>query len=112
MNGFEFSRTLSREQFAQLLMLIWAIWKNRNSKLWESACQHLSEVVLLTMRWFKEFTKANNSALTQKRGVERWSDWSPLELSWVKYNGDAAFILRILEEELVVLWLALVLVPL
>ncbi|XP_061999126.1 uncharacterized protein LOC133716429 [Rosa rugosa] len=80
--------SLTKEQIARCLMLLWGIWKNRNSQLWEHKRQHASEAVLLTMGWYEEFKKVNVQPTEIRRQLVKWT--RP-QGNWVKVNCDGAF---------------------
>ncbi|XP_062020639.1 uncharacterized protein LOC133737027 [Rosa rugosa] len=80
--------SLTKEQIARCLMLLWWIWKNKNSQLWEHKRQHASEAVLLTMGWYEEFKKVNVQPTEIRRQLVTWT--RPQE-NWVKVNCDGAF---------------------
>ncbi|XP_024200495.1 uncharacterized protein LOC112203810 [Rosa chinensis] len=80
--------SLTKEQIARCLMLLWRIWKNRNSQLWEHQRQHASEAVLLTMGWYEEFKKVNVQPTESRRQLVKWT--RP-QANWMKVNCDGAY---------------------
>lgn len=44
---------LSNTSFSVLLMLIWAIWHNRNSMVWDELLKSATEIVPLTLGWWE-----------------------------------------------------------
>ncbi|XP_024200456.1 uncharacterized protein LOC112203766 [Rosa chinensis] len=51
---------LSTEHFGKVLILLWAIWKNRNTQVWEGTKQHPCDAMLMAFGWLTEFQKANS----------------------------------------------------
>ncbi|XP_062026479.1 uncharacterized protein LOC133742816 [Rosa rugosa] len=82
----------SKEGFAKIMMLIWGIWKNRNTQVWEGKKQHPRDVVLMTMSWLEDFLKANNNEHPHRDRTKRWE--KPPE-TWLKCNVDGAFIAQV-----------------
>ncbi|XP_024172178.1 uncharacterized protein LOC112178232 [Rosa chinensis] len=70
-------------------MVLWSIWKNRNSQLWEDKKQRPIEAAMLSLGWYNDFKKANGSEATQQRQVMHWT--KP-EQGWFKCNSDGAYI--------------------
>ena len=50
---------LSITSFSILLMMIWAIWRNRNFMVWEEESKTLWEIVPLTLGWWKKYRVAH-----------------------------------------------------
>ncbi|XP_062028850.1 uncharacterized protein LOC133744829 [Rosa rugosa] len=51
----EQATTMSSDIFAKLLMTVWALWKNRNEKLWSEKSQSAVAISLGTMTWYESF---------------------------------------------------------
>ncbi|XP_024200039.1 uncharacterized protein LOC112203281 [Rosa chinensis] len=81
-------KNVGKETFAKVMMLIWGIWKNRNTQVWEGSKQHPHDVVLMTMSWLEDFVKANGDGKQQSPRSNSWS--KPPEV-WLKCNIDGAF---------------------
>ncbi|XP_024171608.1 uncharacterized protein LOC112177559 [Rosa chinensis] len=85
----QLATTLDKEKFAKVMMLIWGIWKNRNSQVWEGSKKHPCDVVLMTFGWLKDFAKANKLNTPQRtRNQVR----VPPPQHWLKCNVDGAFV--------------------
>ncbi|KAL6145210.1 hypothetical protein ACLB2K_055898 [Fragaria x ananassa] len=71
-------------------MVLWSIWTNMNSQLWENKRHRPMDEVLLNFGWHNDFIKTNGSeAAAQPHQIMHWI--KP-ELGWVKCNSDGAFI--------------------
>ncbi|XP_061998817.1 uncharacterized protein LOC133716092 [Rosa rugosa] len=55
---------LNLATFEKLMMVLWSVWKNRNSKLWDGVAQ----ILLYSMAWLEEFHKARD--VHNNTGVE------------------------------------------
>ncbi|KAL6201366.1 hypothetical protein ACLB2K_025080 [Fragaria x ananassa] len=75
--------------FPILLMLLWAIWRNRNQKVWKGEVKQASEIVSLALVWWEDYKKARSS-LNERRIVFR-SRWTKPSVGFVKLNVDAVF---------------------
>ncbi|XP_024164079.1 uncharacterized protein LOC112171071 [Rosa chinensis] len=80
---------VGKETFAKAMMLIWGIWKNRNTQVWEGSKQHPHDVVLMTMGWLEDFMKANSSEQQRSARSRGWT--KPPPEGWLKCNIDGAF---------------------
>ena len=73
---------------------MWAIWKNRNSQLWENKKQRPSETAMLSLGWLQEFKTANAPVYTPSNAPSngRQQRWIVPEAGWIKCNCDGAFL--------------------
>ncbi|KAL6143754.1 hypothetical protein ACLB2K_054449 [Fragaria x ananassa] len=82
--------TVTKDVFAKVLIIMWSIWKNRNTQLWENKRQRPSEAALLSLGWLTEFTAINTSSLGTTVG--RQKKWEKPRHGWYKCNCDGAFV--------------------
>ncbi|XP_061993825.1 uncharacterized protein LOC133711745 [Rosa rugosa] len=81
---------LKKELFDKLLMVMWAIWRNRNNVLWNNTKQSADALVLSSLAWLDEFTKANRVAQLAPSKLQK--TWRPPERGTWKLNVDGSFI--------------------
>ncbi|XP_062028922.1 uncharacterized protein LOC133744912 [Rosa rugosa] len=81
--------SLSSEDFAFLLVLLWAVWKERNKRVWNNKFQSLSQVHFQAVTLFQSL-KLALSTRTVRVG-RRPRLWSPPPSGWFKVNMDGAF---------------------
>ncbi|KAM5562230.1 hypothetical protein ABKV19_017448 [Rosa sericea] len=81
--------SLSREDFSLLLVLLWAIWKERNKRVWNNKFQSLSQVYFHTVHLFQSLKTALPAKVP--RVGRRPRPWSPPPAGWLKANMDGAF---------------------
>ncbi|XP_024177653.1 uncharacterized protein LOC112183500 [Rosa chinensis] len=84
------ARNLPNDLFAKLLMILWALWKNRNNMLWNHTKQSAEELVLSSLAWLEEFGKANKinkTALSKPKQA-----WRPAGYGTWKLNVDGSFL--------------------
>ncbi|KAL6226283.1 hypothetical protein ACLB2K_000246 [Fragaria x ananassa] len=82
--------TVTKDVFAKVLIIMWSIWKNRNTQLWENKRQRPSEAALLSLGWLTEFTAINTSSLGTTVG--RQKKWEKPRHGWYKCSCDGAFV--------------------
>ncbi|XP_024196019.1 uncharacterized protein LOC112199205 [Rosa chinensis] len=82
---------LNREKWEKLLMLIWALWKNRNSKLWNNTFTSAHEIVVTTCTWYEQFLQAQKTQLHEKV-AKPGKHWTPPSSNQLKINVDGAFL--------------------
>ncbi|KAM5569439.1 hypothetical protein ABKV19_016788 [Rosa sericea] len=79
------SSRLAPSHFDLLMFLLWGVWKERNTRVWENKSKRVSDVVLETT-----FTITNVGGGRRNAGEVRWQ--SP-PIGCVKLNIDGAFML-------------------
>ncbi|XP_024164491.1 uncharacterized protein LOC112171562 [Rosa chinensis] len=84
----EKAMNLKLETFEKLLMIIWGLWKNRNTKLWEDSAQSSNDIMLGCLTWLEEFRQTRQVPATQIQNVAK--NWKPAEIP--KLNVDGAFV--------------------
>ncbi|KAM5550901.1 hypothetical protein ABKV19_027310 [Rosa sericea] len=80
---------LNSDQFEKVLMLIWALWKNRNSKLWSNTAQSAQAIMLSSFTWHGNYLSAQKVQL-QDSVVKPNKHWTPSQ-NRLKINVDGAF---------------------
>ncbi|KAB2605937.1 S ribonuclease [Pyrus ussuriensis x Pyrus communis] len=85
----EVAGLLARQSFDLALILIWGIWKERNSFLWNGRALNQVEIVCKSQAWLQEFRKWHDS----KKGSSRTTThkWEKPTVGWVKCNFDGAW---------------------
>ncbi|BFG24726.1 hypothetical protein CerSpe_110000 [Prunus speciosa] len=78
---------ISKAEFC-LVMILWAIWKERNSHLWEGSRASPDQVAILAASWLSDYTMANSVPHIQ-RSI-RPPKWQPPPDGWFKINVDGA----------------------
>ncbi|KAL6180620.1 hypothetical protein ACLB2K_047281 [Fragaria x ananassa] len=82
--------TMTKHTFARALVILWSIWKNQNSQLWEDKKQRPSDAAMLSLGWLQEFTTAN---VTLTRSIDcQQQNWSVPASRWLKCNCDGSFL--------------------
>ncbi|XP_061993522.1 uncharacterized protein LOC133711407 [Rosa rugosa] len=84
---------LKAEIFEKLMMIIWALWKNINSKLWENRSHTATDMLFSCMTWLEEFQKARKSAVLPVKQVQQ--KWRPAATNRIKINVDGAFLAQL-----------------
>lgn len=84
----------SKEEVQKVVMVIWAVWKNRNNVIWNQKGMEPSDVLVSTNLFFNQWKSAQDKTfdnylgfMTQADGKEHWE--LPTE-GKVKINTDAA----------------------
>nr|XP_011468628.1 PREDICTED: uncharacterized protein LOC105352716 [Fragaria vesca subsp. vesca] len=82
------SELLPIDDFQLLLVMIWAGWKERNSRLWDNKVNSLNKVFYQV----RSFILLLHS-VTQKKMCRRrvFKPWTPPLVGWLKANIDGAF---------------------
>ncbi|XP_062014340.1 uncharacterized protein LOC133730842 [Rosa rugosa] len=81
---------LKKELFAKLLMIFWALWKNRNDLLWNGTKKSADALVLSSLAWLEDYTKAQ---LVEKSSHSKpRKTWTPATSGIQKLNVDGSFI--------------------
>ncbi|XP_024177957.1 uncharacterized protein LOC112183874 [Rosa chinensis] len=85
--------SLKAETFEKLMMIIWALWKNRNLKLWENRSQTATDMLFSCVTWLEEFQKTRKPAVLPVKQIRQ--KWKPAAANRVKINVDGAFLEQI-----------------
>lgn len=56
--------SMSKRFFKQLLMMLWALQRNRNDKLWFNVAKAYLKLVAQTLSWCNEFVRVNKKPKT------------------------------------------------
>ncbi|XP_062021216.1 uncharacterized protein LOC133737727 [Rosa rugosa] len=81
---------LRLDTFDKLLMVIWALWKNKNNKFGLGTCQSPNDIVFGTLSWLDEFRKAQNA---KHKPIEKpRRTWKPDAQGRWKVNIDGSFL--------------------
>ncbi|PRQ32305.1 hypothetical protein RchiOBHm_Chr5g0044911 [Rosa chinensis] len=81
---------LKTEVFEKLLMIIWGLWTNRNTNLWEDPARTTSDIFFNSMTWLEEFQKSNTINAAWKQRITHI--WQPTFGNEFKLNMDGPFI--------------------
>lgn len=76
--------------FEKLLIILAAIWRNRNDVLWNEKSQALAQIVLSSLSWLQEFQVVRKPSTTQIAVQQR--SWKPPKHGFVKLNVDGSYI--------------------
>ncbi|XP_062010466.1 uncharacterized protein LOC133726836 [Rosa rugosa] len=78
------------ENFEKLLMLIWGLWTNRNTKLWEDTSGSATDIMFKCFSWLDEFQKSRIT--TSASILPTVQTWKPASSAEFKLNFDGAFV--------------------
>lgn len=81
---------LQKDRFAQLLMVLCAIWKNRNDALWNNKTQSAQSLIIGAVEWWKEYQEVRR--VQQKPKSPAKQHWQPDEFGKWKLNVDGSFV--------------------
>ncbi|XP_024199929.1 uncharacterized protein LOC112203151 [Rosa chinensis] len=81
---------LGSEVFEKLMMIICALWKNRNNFLWNGTQQTAQDIVLSSFAWLAEFQKARAPAEPKQKQPKRF--WKQAAFGVLKMKVDASFL--------------------
>ncbi|XP_062015245.1 uncharacterized protein LOC133731834 [Rosa rugosa] len=86
---FHCMQSLSPELFDFLLYLLWAVWKERNQRVWNSKTLELDQLFFQAASGFSLFTslRPGRSSNTKRASTP----WYPPPAGWLKANLDGAF---------------------
>ncbi|XP_024171637.1 uncharacterized protein LOC112177585 [Rosa chinensis] len=80
---------LKMETFEKLLVLIWGLWTNRNTKLWEDTTSSTADILFKCLSWLAEFQKSSATPPTPRSYTP--PTWEPAKTAEFKHNIDGAF---------------------
>ncbi|XP_061993843.1 uncharacterized protein LOC133711764 [Rosa rugosa] len=81
---------LGRETFDKIMMMVWALWQNRNTMLWDNSSQTVQSMRLHALAWLADFQKAR--ANPQDSLKQQNPHWQPEVRNRPKLNVDGAFV--------------------
>ncbi|XP_062013599.1 uncharacterized protein LOC133729988 [Rosa rugosa] len=81
---------LTKESFAKLLMILWALWQNRNNMLWNNVQKPANVLVLSSFAWLEDFTKAHKT--DKLSHPKQKKTWTPAAAGQWKLNVDGSFL--------------------
>ncbi|XP_062028881.1 uncharacterized protein LOC133744867 [Rosa rugosa] len=81
---------LKQDVFAQLQMVLWALWKNRNNMLWQNTAQSAVELTISSLAWLEEYNQAHK--VEQSSQQQRKRTWQPATQNRWKLNVDGSFL--------------------
>ncbi|XP_062014381.1 uncharacterized protein LOC133730890 [Rosa rugosa] len=81
---------LKKEVFAKLLMMLWALWKNRNNMLWNNTTHPADALVLSTLAWFDDFSRIHGADKPTHPKQKQF--WKPAAPGTWKLNVDGSFL--------------------
>jgi hypothetical protein len=85
----DFSSQLSHSEFETLMMLIWAVWKERNNRVWDGVVKTPNIVAFHAFHRLQEFRNA--CSLDTHSSRCRLAPWKPPPVGWIKANLDGAY---------------------
>ncbi|XP_075492415.1 uncharacterized protein LOC142530463 [Primulina tabacum] len=90
---FKIIQDLSGAELSKFVTILWAIWKQKNSLLWNNHIDTLSRVVVRAMRFLNDWISlAKSNKGSQEAGPRNQTcRWTPPLIGAVKCNIDAAF---------------------
>ncbi|KAL6140798.1 hypothetical protein ACLB2K_059091 [Fragaria x ananassa] len=82
--------TMPQDLFETLLVVLSALWKNRNNMLWQNKSKTHTDIVLGALLWLQEFHVVRKpvSAPTVKKKLK----WKPAEDGYYKLNVDGSYL--------------------
>ncbi|XP_024199854.1 uncharacterized protein LOC112203062 [Rosa chinensis] len=84
------SYALIVDLFAKLLMILWVVWKNRNSTLWQNKPQTAQDLLLGSFAWLDDFQRVHSG--NKKPTAPKKKVWKPAKQSRLTLTVDAAFL--------------------
>ncbi|XP_024171847.1 uncharacterized protein LOC112177831 [Rosa chinensis] len=75
----------------RLIMLVWALWKNRNKKLWNDTTQTTQAIVVGSLTWYQKFLQVQQMQI-QSQSAKPSKYWTPPPTQKLKINVDRAFL--------------------
>ncbi|XP_024195781.1 uncharacterized protein LOC112198926 [Rosa chinensis] len=85
------SHHLNKDNWEKLLMLLWALWKNRNIKLWNDTSKNAQEIVVATFTWYAQFLQVQKIQ-PQNNAAKLGKNWTPPSSHQLKISVDGAFL--------------------
>nr|XP_017188263.2 uncharacterized protein LOC108173534 [Malus domestica] len=83
------AKTVTKDSFELLLVLVWSIWKVSNEFIWKGVDASPLDVQLKSQTWPTEFKKWNE--VQPHSEMDCVQKWTHPEFSWITCNFDAAW---------------------
>lgn len=93
---FSASACSNPENRAKMRVILWSIWKSRNTKLWDNVETHPAVAFSTSMQYFSEWkhaelsSQAHTSPLYSTSGNNTTITWIPPQQNHLKCNLDAS----------------------
>ncbi|XP_021616621.1 uncharacterized protein LOC110617931 [Manihot esculenta] len=80
----------SVENASLMLMILWALWQNRNNVVWKGHGQTASGVFFMTLNFLQQWKEARVNSSVSTIVDSASPVWSPPPQGWIKANIDAS----------------------
>lgn len=82
---------LNEEDAGKFAVVIWRMWKERNSKLWHGCCVPAQTCVSLGVNYLDEYAMIRERLMVDNISILHCKAWHRPPPSFIKANIDAAF---------------------